>query len=462
VLDRNNASQIRLGIQNLEIITRFALAILALASGVYTYLGVRSLLDGSPTQVFLAAIVYSTAVSVGIYAFWTYLMHFVPLMTDSLRRLALYGTMVAGGLMIVAMSSWLNAAALAGSAATEQHLAITLEGYAQDLDKAHARALSAQSLLPDVQRASERFKRLALEEQNEGALTGSSGSGSVVQLLSQMGNLLDGLSSSIAASRTDTAAQFEAGKEHLAKMRGLVSAPGAVQPRADEFAGEAVSLSAIISELQETSIAPSVRRASEDLSLGFIAPIADGGSRDLANRQNEVISTVKAAVAAQSVALSKAAERILNEPEVPTRRFQPLSSAEAVLVYASDFAPSWAGAISIDLLPAVLVLILSVAHSAIRREAEVLEPAEKITAAEMMRAVSLYNEMNRTQSILDVDKHVQPRVSVNDGQGQQMSDDDTDTALVSNTRPETETVTKATLLRPVDTDQKKRIERSRS
>ena len=154
MLDNNNASKIKANIQGLETVTRFSLAILALASGVYTYLGVRSLLDGSNIQVFFAAIIYSSAVSVGIYAFWTYLMKFVPLMTDSARRMALFGTMAVGSVMIIAMSSWLNAAALAGSAATEQHLALTLEDYSTDLDKAHSRALAAQSLLPDVQRAS--------------------------------------------------------------------------------------------------------------------------------------------------------------------------------------------------------------------------------------------------------------------------------------------------------------------
>ena len=34
------------GVAAVEIMTRFALAVLALASGVYTYLGVRSILDG--------------------------------------------------------------------------------------------------------------------------------------------------------------------------------------------------------------------------------------------------------------------------------------------------------------------------------------------------------------------------------------------------------------------------------
>lgn len=427
--ENNNAAKIKSGIDNLEVISRFALAILALASGVYTYLGVRSLLDGSSTQVFFAAVVYSTAVSVAIYAFWTYLLKFVPLMQDGAKRLALFGTMVLGSLMIIAMSSWLNAAALAGSAATEQHLALQLEGYVEDLDKAHANALSAQSLLPDVLRASERFKRLGEEEQNTGALTGTSGSGSVVQLLSQMGNQLDELAGTITTSKERTAGLFEEGREHLEKMRTLVSAPGAIQPRADDFGSEAIALAGVIASLQETSIAPSVRRAAEDLSLGFIAPIADGSTQDLATRQNTVIDNVKASVEAQSAALAKAADEILAEPAVSSRRFVPLSSAEAVLRYAGDFVPSWAGAISIDLLPAVLVLILSVAHSAIRQDSENLDPAEQISAAEMMRAVALHQQMTNEERENFKNK-----------------------ANTGNT----------TVLRPIDSEQRKRIEESRS
>jgi len=426
--EQNTATKIRNSIDNLEVISRFALAILALASGVYTYLGVRSLLDGSSTQVFFAAIVYSTAVSVAIYAFWTYLMKFVPLMKDASRKLALFATMALGSCMIIAMSSWLNAAALAGSAATEQHLSLQLEGYVEDLDKAHANALSAQSLLPDVQRASERFKRLSDEERASGALTGTSGSGSVVQLLNQMGNQLDELAETITNSKERTASLFENGREQLEKMRTLVSAPGAVQPRADEFAGEAIKLAGIIASLQETSIAPSVRRAAEDLSLGFIAPIADGDNQDLASRQNTVIENVKASVEAQSSALAKAADDILAVPAVPSRRFVPLSSAEAVLRYANDFAPSWAGAISIDLLPAILVLILSIAHSAIRQETESADPAEHMSAAEMMRAVALHQQMTGNEAET-VD----------------------DSAAPANT----------TVLRPIDSEQRKRIEESR-
>lgn len=393
MLAKNNAARLSETVRGVETMSRFALAVLALASGVYTYLGVRDLLDGTATFVFFAAIIYSAAVSVAIYAFWTFMLRFAPLVVSGAQRAALFLTMAVGCLMIMAMSSWLNAAALAGSAALEQHLSVTLEGYVSDLDAAHANALAAQSLLPDVQRAAERFSRLAGDERESGALTGTSGSGSVVQLLTQMSAQMNELGASITGSREEVTALFEQGSVHLAKLRELVSAPGAVTPRADAFSAEVVQLSAVIAALQETSVAPSVKRAAADLSLGFIAPVADGGSAGLVLRQDQVMETVRNSVAAQSAALAQAADEILAQPKVVPRRFVPLSPADAVLHYWSDFIPSWAGAISIDLLPVVLVLVLMIVHDAMRREAGSMEEAETMTAAEMLRAVDIYRRI---------------------------------------------------------------------
>src|SRR5688572_3474571 len=331
MLIKNTAARLAETVKGVDTMSRFALAVLALASGVYTYLGVRELLDGSATFVFFAAIIYSAAVSVAIYAFWSFMLRFVPLVVSGIQRLALFLVMAIGCAMIIAMSSWLNAAALAGSAALEQHLAVTMEGYAGDLDAAHGNALAAQSLLPDVQRAQERFARLADDERSGGSLTGTSGSGSVVQLLTQMSAQMGELTATITNSRVEVAALFEQGSAHLAKMRELITAPGPIGPRADAFAAEVVQLTAVIAALQETGVAPSVKRAAQDLSLGFIAPVADGGDAGLVSRQDQVMETVRNSVAAQSAALSTAADEILAEAKVEPRRFVPLSSAEAVL-----------------------------------------------------------------------------------------------------------------------------------
>src|SRR5215213_11546703 len=123
---RSMSTALRDGVQRLEVTLRVTLAVLALGSGVYTYLGVRDLLNGNATVVFFAAVIYAVAVSVGIYAFWSFLMRLLPHVLDYTGRLLLFGAMLLGSLMIIAMSAWLNATALAGAAAPKQHLAMTL------------------------------------------------------------------------------------------------------------------------------------------------------------------------------------------------------------------------------------------------------------------------------------------------------------------------------------------------
>jgi hypothetical protein len=121
--------------------------------------------------------------------------------------------------------------------------------------------------------------------------------------------------------------------------------------------------------------------------------VADGGTTDLVSRQDTVMGTVRESVAAQSSQLAAAADEILQAPKVEPHRYVPLSSAEAVLRYWSDFIPSWAGAISIDLLPVVLVLVLMIVHDAMRRETGTIDEAETITAAEMLRSLDLYRQL---------------------------------------------------------------------
>jgi hypothetical protein len=392
----SNSLLLSKGVARLEGTLKLTTAILALAAGVYTYLGVRELLNGSPTTVFFAAVIYSVAVSVGIYAFWIFLMQFMPHVVDRTGRALMFGCMLLGSLMIVAMSSWLNASALAGAAAIQQHLGITVQNYTRDLDTANSNAIAAQGLLPDIQLASSRFARLA-DAERAGSLTGTSGSGTVVQLLTQMSGQLDSLGQEVQASGKRVSALFEQGGKHLAKMRELISDRGPISARSDAFATESLALTGVIANLQQTSVAPAVKRAATSLSSGFIAPAAGGRSAELADRQSAVVGKVESSIAAQAASLSDAAEKILATPRVEPIRFQTMSPAEAVLRYAGDFIPSWAGAISIDLMPAVLVLILCVVHAAIRREGLPAVSASDLTAGELVAALQMAREVEEAR-----------------------------------------------------------------
>jgi len=298
--------------------------------------------------------------------------------------------------MIVAMSSWLNASALAGAAAIQQHLAITVQDYTRDLDTTNTNAIAAQGLLPDIQLASSRFAKLA-DAERAGSLTGTAGSGTVVQLLTQMSGQLDSLGQQVQASDKRVSALYEQGSKSLAKMRELISDHGPIAARSDALATESLALMGVIANLQQTSVAPAVKRALASLSSSFITPSAGGRTSDLADRQTAVVGRVESSIAAQAVSLSDAADKILAMPKVEPIKFQTLSPAEAVLRYAGDFIPSWAGAISIDLMPAVLVLILCVVHAAIRREGLPAFTASDMTAGELVAALQMAREVGEAQ-----------------------------------------------------------------
>jgi hypothetical protein len=113
-----------------------------------------------------------------------------------------------------------------------------------------------------------------------------------------------------------------------------------------------------------------------------------------------VVGKVESSIAAQATSLSDAAEKILATPRVEPARFQAMSPAEAVLRYAGDFIPSWAGAISIDLMPAVLVLILCVVHAAIRREGLPAVSASTMTAGELVAALQMAREVEEARRMV--------------------------------------------------------------
>src|SRR2546421_7786316 len=183
-----------------------------------------------------------------------------------------------------------------------------------------------------------------------------------------MSGQLESLGQQVQASDKRVSALYEQGSKNLAKMRELISDRGPISARSDALATESLALMGVIANLQQTSVAPAVKRAATSLSSGFIAPAAGGRTSDLADRQTAVVGKVESSIAVQAASLSDAADKILATPRIEPIRFQTLSPAEAVLRYAGDFIPSCAGAISIDLMPAGFGLIPFVGHAAVRRE----------------------------------------------------------------------------------------------
>ena len=389
----------------LDSFTGTALGVLAVASGIYTYLGVSSLLDERGAMSAFAAIAYSVAVSVGIFVFWSYMLRLFPAVRSTRARTGLMGAMALGSLAIVAMSSWLNAAALAGSAAVEQHLANTVQDYQQTLERAHEIAVSAQALEQDVARVRQSFEDLSAQEA-EGGLSGLAGRGSVYSLLRQKAAELAALEAQIAAQAPQVEAAFDEGNAILSRMRALTVEPGRVEARSVEFSEQAVRLAGIVTGLRQLSVAPLVQRAAQDLAASAVLPELDGRTEANRTDQQATIEAVLEVVAQRAATLEAAAAAVIAMPPPPETRYTPISAADAVILYASSFVPSWAGAIAIDLLPAVLVFILAITQGVIRSSREGAGPEDTLTLAELRAALAALREVEIASDKLP--QHAEP------------------------------------------------------
>jgi hypothetical protein len=370
-----------------------ALGVLAVASGIYTYLGVSSLLDDNGAMSAFAAIAYSVAVSVGIFVFWSYMLRLFPAVRGARARVALLATMGLGSIAIIAMSSWLNAAALAGSAAVEQHLAKTVQDYQVSLERAHEVALSAQGLERDVARVRQSFEDLS-EQEATGNLSGLAGRGAVFRVLRQKSSELAGLEAQIASQTPLVQSAFSEGNAILSRMRALTVEAGPVEARSVEFSEQAVRLAGLITQMRQLSVASLVERAAQDLSASVILPELDGRSAQTRGDQAATISSVLEVLAQRAQTLARAAQAVQAMPAPPETTYTPISAADAVILYARNFVPSWAGAIAIDLLPAVLVFILAITQGAIRSGREGTAVEDSLTLAELRAAIAVMKEMD--------------------------------------------------------------------
>ena len=399
----------------LDSFTSTALGVLSAASGIYTYLGVRTLLDDPGIWTTFAALAYSIAVSVGIFVFWSYLLRLLPAVRSAASRVGLLLTMALGSVAIVAMSSWLNAAALAGGAAVETHMATTVQNYQTSLERAHSNAVAGQSLSRDVARVRQSFQDLS-EQEAGGTLSGFSGRGAVFRVLTQKGTELQALEDQLAEVSAPIEATFAQGNTILSQMRSVSVAPGGLEDRTVRFSEDAVELAGLITQLRQLNPAPLVSRAAQDLSDAVVLPELDGATAATRAGQSSTINSVLTLVEQRAQTLATAAAEVMALPPPDDALYTPMSAADAVIVYAENFVPAWAGAISIDLLPAVLVFIIMVVQAAIRMGRGEGHSDDRMTVGEL-RAALAASDLLRQVEALNAQRHVPAAVTPQDKAG---------------------------------------------
>ena len=255
--------------------------------------------------------------------------------------------------------------------------------------------MTGQSLERDVARVRQSFEDLS-EQEAAGSLSGLAGQGAVFRVLRQKSAELSGLEGQISAQTPLVETAFAEGNAILSKMRALTVEPGPVEARSVEFSEQAVRLAGLITQLRQLSVAPLVERAAQDLAASVVLPELDGSTAEGRVDQAATISSVLEVLAQRATTLARAAQAVQALQPASDVTYTPISSADAVILYARNFVPSWAGAIAIDLLPAVLVFILAITQSAIRGGREGAAIEDTLTLAELRAAMAAMRDVEHT------------------------------------------------------------------
>ena len=350
---------------SLHPLTASCLLIISVVSGYLNYLSIADMFSAGMVlwQAKTAAAVLAVSVSAVVMLFWSYMIAFVPLDLGPRKRGGMFASMLLGCGMVFLISSWMNAAALVGVQAQERDLALRLAAYQEAFSDAHRSALVVGQLAPFLQAEASRFARMSKAERESGALTGSRSPGAVTATLDQVSGRLTSLLSSIDGALKEADKDAAQARTHLKAMQDQLSGVGEFDKRLSAYAEHAVAMDEILARLTQRSVAPAIRHTAGALGSGLVMPAPSGKDGALAEKQSAVMSAIAKAVNDVGERLAAAASEIESRkaPEVPA--FTVRSRADAVTVYAADFLPGWGVAVSLDLMPAVIVLVLTIARA---------------------------------------------------------------------------------------------------
>ena len=222
-------------------------------------------------------------------------------------------------------------------------------------------------------------------------------------MLTQKTEELRNLEGQIAEQQPLISTAFADGNAILGRMRALTVAPGPVEQRSVAFSEESVRLAGVIASLNQYSVAPLVARAAEDLPASVVLPELDGRSAAIREAQSSTIGSVLNALDQRSLTLRRAADEVLAIDPPQETAYNPISSADAVIRYAGNFVPSWAGAIAIDLLPGILVFVLAITQAAIRNGRDGLSIEETLTLADLKAAINAMKDVEASMGAADAE-----------------------------------------------------------
>lgn len=358
--------------------TNMGLLILAFVSAVLNFAGFD--LVASNADWWHKSLLALTALAVWIclYLFWDYAFSIAPDLKLQGKRLASWLTIVVGCVFITALSAYWNVIALVGN---EVHT-LTLRDIGNRAQIVLSQAIDESSaylvLAPQVASLSVHIESLAVGEEQNGAISGTKGSGSISKTLRQNKSKVDAVSGAIALASADIANLKVKGQKCLADLRSSINGEGSPETRGDAVAAGVDCVNETVASLGNQNVVSLIAQGMNGLTAGVVLPVSIKTAK-----QKQAVQNILTGLQKQADSIADAAAAIKVSPIAPLSAERP-NIMMAVLIHWKSIIPPMATAIAIDLLPLLLLILKVILY----RDAEERNvPRHPWTAGEMIDAV---------------------------------------------------------------------------
>jgi hypothetical protein len=235
------------------------------------------------------------------------------------------------------------------------------------------------NLAPQLASLAQQYEDLAGRE-SRGAFSGLRGEGSVVATLRNMSQMFNNLSRTVKNVETEKKALYDRYKELAAEARKVAAETEAADVReADKIRHNNLVFSRLLSEINDA-----VTRMSQTSSTAYVRVVNQNlGSLTTTSRpgdtaeQKQALERLEGLKDAAVKVVAQISGGRLTEDDSKAPVFTMIPAARAVWVYKGDVFYAWAGAIALDAIPTIFVILLTLARPVDEEEREDDAPAPR-------------------------------------------------------------------------------------
>jgi hypothetical protein len=329
-------------------LTIILLTLVAVSACTATFFGLRALMGQTGVAGILLPLAFAVAVAVGLAALWHISIHSLPLLKTAGRSTAAMTFFGVVALFAIAVSSWLMTTAISGSTAVRIDLSEQEESARGALRTQYENALVEQQIVPSVNRTAAELQRMADLELKNGAYSGRYGPGPTVEVLTRSAETYQRLAGDANDLHDRIEAKYAAALQLLSDMRVVTGSNTPVNEKHHRVGQIMAQVQQLTVELGTVGILSSVRTMQ-------VANVTVGNTGTSAAAVKEVY----AAIEQRNRKLQAEAERLQRQKkDVELMPFRDLGPGEAVIEHAGAVMSGWLVAVTVDLLPLLLIVLL--------------------------------------------------------------------------------------------------------